>query len=141
MALILKDPWVAPLFPDAGANIPNISGVLVNQTKAFTPAEYGRVALQLAEVLPRKGKTAGEAADVLVQQGKLADALPLFDLAAKQGLPDVNVQASFLFRKVETLERMNKKDEAKSVLATVAKDKLGANNKKTLESMLKRLGS
>jgi hypothetical protein len=51
------------------------------------------------------------------------------------------VQASFLFRKVETLERMNKKDEAKSVLATVAKDKLGANNKKTLESMLKRLGS
>ena len=141
MALILKDPWVAPLFPDTGANIPNISGVLVNQAKAFTPAEYGRVAMQLAEVLPRKGKTAGEAADVLVQQGKLADSLPLFDLAAKQGLPDVNVQAAFLFRKVETLERMNKKDEAKAALGGVAKDKLGVNNKKTLESMLKRLGS
>lgn len=140
MALVLKDPWVAPLFPDAGANLPNISGVLVNQTKAFTPAEFGRVALQLAEVLPRKGKTAGEAADVLVQQGKLADALPLFDLAAKQGLPDVNVHAAFLFRKVETLERMNKKDEARAALGAVVKGKLGVNNQKTLESMLKRLG-
>ena len=92
--------------------------------------QYSRVTSE-TEVVAKTMKAVQEA----------TEALPLFDLAAKQGLPDVNVQASFLFRKVETLERMNKKDEAKSVLATVAKDKLGANNKKTLESMLKRLGS
>lgn len=133
--------WVKGLYPEAGQNLPNLCNLLVNQHKLFTPDEFSTAAPVFAKTLPRNGRTAGEAADLLVQQGKVAEALPVFDLAVSQVAKDVNLQASFLFRKAEALERLNRKADAIAALNGMDKSKLGAGNKKQLETNLKRLGS
>ncbi len=137
---LLTVDWVQELFPAQGTNLPNVANILVNQQKLFTPQEYATAANAIATQFPRDGRTADGAAGLMLQRGALADAPPLFDLAISQ-TKDVNAQAGYAFRKAEGLERMNKKDEARAALNALPKDKLSANNKNKLETMLKRLGA
>lgn len=132
--------WVGKLFPATGQALPNLCNVIFNQEKLFAMEEAGAAALVFAKTLPRGGRTAGEAADLLAQQGKTADAVPVYDLAIEQ-TQDANARAALTFRKVEVLERLNKKPEALTVLGALDKEKLGAANKKLLETVLKRLAS
>lgn len=142
LGLLLNDPWIKPLYPEAGLNLPNLCNLILTQQKLFTPEEFATAAPALAQALPRNGRTAGEAADMLVQQGRVADAPALYDLAISQlASKDVNAQAPFIFRKAEALERLNQKPEAIGALNTVDQPKLSPSNRNVLTTALKRLGA
>ena len=140
VSTLLTNDWVADLFPAKGTNVPNLCSTLVNGQKLFTPDEFKTVADTVAKHLPRDGRTASEAGDLLFAHGKVAESVALFDLAIGAST-DLNVKASCQFKKAESLERLNQKPEAIAVLKTIPKDKLGPQNQKTLDSMLKRLGA
>jgi hypothetical protein len=139
VSTLLTNDWVAALLAPQGTSVPNLCATLVTGQKLFTPDEFKDVAATFAKQLPRDGRTASEAGELLAANGKVAESVALFDLAIG-ATADLNVKASYQFKKAESLERLNQKPEAVTLLKAMPKDKLGPQNQKTLESMLKRLG-
>lgn len=140
VSTLLTNDWVADLFPTKGTNVPNLCATLVTGQKLFKPEEFAPIAKSLAKQLPRDGRTAGEAAELLTAHGKLPESNELYQMAIGSAT-DPGIKVVYQFRLADNLERFYKKPEAIAVLKTVAKDKIGPQQQKTLESMLKRLGS
>jgi tetratricopeptide (TPR) repeat protein len=141
VAVLLKDNWMARRYPDAGTGLTNLMNPLVTKSKLFTVDEFVIAWKPIAEASPRKGRTAGESADLLIANNKLAEALPAFDLAISQMEKDPAAANGFKYRKAELLERMNRKDEARTLLESLDPKKLSPAIRGPREAMLKRLGA
>jgi hypothetical protein len=136
---LLKDEWIREMYPDTGANLTNLITTLFTKDKAFKPEELPAAWKIIAESFPRKGRTAGESADLLVQRGLLDDALTAFDLAISQTAADYATSAGFICRKAELLERMNRKEDAVAALTALDEKKMGPAAKTQRAALLKRL--
>ncbi|MEZ0274212.1 MAG: hypothetical protein ACAH88_04855, partial [Roseimicrobium sp.] len=138
---LLKDEWIRELYPETGANLTNLITTLVTKDKAFKPEELPAAWKLIAEAFPRKGRTAGESADLLMQRGLLEDALTAFDLAISQTAADYATSAGFICRKAELLERLNRKDDAVAALNALDEKMMGPAAKTHRAALLKRLQS
>jgi hypothetical protein len=143
VAAIAKDEWCAAKYPAAGPGIPNLANDLVQKSRVFKPEEFGAAATPIAEALPRMGRTAGEAADLLAANGKPEPAIGLYALAfehaRKENEKDYGLAAGYAVKQAEILERTGKKADAAKVLAGLDEKRLGPAVKKTREAALKRL--
>ncbi|QIF02418.1 tetratricopeptide repeat protein [Roseimicrobium sp. ORNL1] len=135
---LLKDEWIGPRYPESGTNVANLISTLTKD-KAFKPEEIPAVWKILAEALPRKGRTAGEAADVLAQRGLTDEALAAFDLAISQSTADYATSAAFICRKAELLAQLKRDEEASSDLLALDEKKMGPGAKSQRAALLKRL--
>jgi hypothetical protein len=138
---LLNDEWVKRRYPDAGGTAQSLAATLVAKSRIFTPEEFVAAWKPIAEALPRKGRTAAEAADFFVQNNKLPEALLAFDFAAAQTEKDLAASNGFRFRKAEILERMNRKEEARVLLEALDGKKLGPAVRGQYQTMLRRLGA
>ena len=136
---LLQDEWIRELYPETGANLTNLIVTLVNKDKAFKPDELLAAWKPIAEAFPRKGRTAGESADLLMQRGLLDDALAAFDLAISQTAADYAASAGFICRKAELLERLNRKEDALAALHALDEKKMGPGAKTQRAALLRRL--
>jgi len=141
VSALLNDEWVKRRYPEVGGTASSLAATLVAKSRIFTPEEFVTAWKPIAEALPRKGRTAAEAADFFVQNNKLPEALAAFDFAAAQTEKDLAASNGFRFRKAETLERMNRKDEARVLLEGLDGKKLGAGVRAQYQTMMKRLGA
>jgi tetratricopeptide (TPR) repeat protein len=143
IATIAADEWCISMYPATGAGIPNLINDIVQKGTVFKPDEFAPVATQIATALPRMGRTAGEAGDLLAANGKNDAAVPLFALAfehARQGNEkDYNLAAGYAVKQAEILERTGKKPEALQVLKSLDQKRLGGGVKKTVETAVTRL--
>ncbi|SKA77879.1 Tetratricopeptide repeat [Prosthecobacter debontii] len=136
---MMADSWVQDKYPTAGTGIPNMISLIVNTHKLITLEELPEAGLAFAKALPRRGRTAAEAAD-LVAPSAGESSLALYDQAMADVGNDVGLRANYLFRKTDVLERLGRKEEARRLLAQLLKEpKLGPNPKRTAENALKRL--
>lgn len=135
---LLKDEWIAPRYPDSGTNVANLISTLTKD-KAFKPEEIPAVWKVLAESCPRKGRTAGEAADVLAQRGLTEEALAAFDLAISQSTADYATSAAYICRKAELLTQLKRDEEASSDLLALDEKKMGPGAKSQRAALLKKL--
>lgn len=145
IAAILSNPWAKQKYPATGAGIPNLINEIAQKVKVFKTDELALVAAQMAEALPRMGRTAGEAADYLAAQGKPEPAVSLYALAfqhaQKENQRDYSLAAGYLLKQAETLERMNKKPEAIQILQSIEQPRIGPVLKKQVELASKRLNT
>jgi hypothetical protein len=145
IAAILSNTWAKQKYPATGTGIPNLVNDLAQKVKVFKPEELALVAAQIAEALPRTGRTASEAADFLAAQGKAEPAVSLYALAfqhaQKENPRDYSLAAGFLLKQAETLERMNQKPEALKVLQSIEQARVGPVIKKQIELAGKRLNT
>lgn len=145
VAAILSNPWAKQKYPATGAGIPNLINEIAQKVKVFKTDELALVAVQMAEALPRMGRTAGEAADYLAAQGKPEPAVSLYALAfqhaQKENQRDYSLAAGYLLKQAETLERMNKKPEAIQILQSIEQARVGPVLKKQVELASKRLNT
>ena len=145
IAAILSNTWAKQKYPATGTGIPNLINDLAQKVKVFKPEELALVAAQIAEALPRTGRTASEAADFLAAQGKAEPAVPLYALAfqhaRKENPQDYSLAAGFLLKQAETLERINQKPEALKVLQSIEQARVGPGLKKQIELADKRLNT
>lgn len=143
VAAVARDEWCATKYPATGPGIPNLANDLVQKSRVFKPEEFAAAATPIAEALPRMGRTAGEAADLLAANGKTDAAAGLYALAFQhartQNEKDYNLAAGYAVKQAEVLERTGKKAEAAQVLAQLDEKRLGTGIKKTREAALKRL--
>jgi len=143
VAAVAKDEWCAAKYPAAGPGIPNLINELVQKNRVFKPEELAIVAVQIAEALPRAGRTAAEAADLLAASAKSDVAHELYELAFQQAQKekpkDYGLAAGYAIKLAEILERTGKKPEAAKVLAGIDEKRLGTAVKNTREAALKRL--
>ncbi|WP_395751398.1 hypothetical protein [Prosthecobacter sp.] len=143
VAAVARDEWCAAKYPAAGPGIPNLIADIVQKSTVFKPDELVPVAAQIATALPRMGRTAGEAGDLLAANGKNEAAVPLFALAfehARKGNEkDYNLAAGYAVKQAEILERTGKKLEALQVLKSLEEKRLGGGVKKTVETAITRL--
>ncbi len=138
---VLKDEWCAAKYPAAGPGIPNLINDLMQKSKVFKLDELATFAAQIAETLPRTGRTAGEAADYLDANDQHAAAVNLYALAFTQARDDYNLASGYAIKQAEILERTGKKPDAQKVLKELDEKRLGAGAKKLRELALKRLGN
>ncbi|MFC5453522.1 tetratricopeptide repeat protein [Prosthecobacter fluviatilis] len=140
---VLGDEWSAAKYPAAGPGIPNLVNEIVQKGGVFKPDEFAPLAAQIAAALPRMGRTAGEAAELLAANGKSEAAAPLFALAfehaRKENEKDYGLAAGYLVKQAEILERTGKNAEALQRLKSLDEKRLGGGVKKTVESALSRL--
>jgi tetratricopeptide (TPR) repeat protein len=140
---VARDEWCAAKYPATGPGIPNLINDIVQKFTVFKPDELAPVASQIATALPRMGRTASEAAELLAANGKPDAAAPLFGLAfehaRKENEKDYNLAAGYAVKQAEILERTGKKPEALQVLKTLDEKRLGGGVKKTVESAITRL--
>ncbi len=140
---VVRDEWCAAKYPAAGPGIPNLINDIVQKGTVFKPDEFAPVAAQIAAALPRLGRTASEAADLLAANGKNEAAAPLFALAfeqaRKENEKDYGLAAGYAVKQAEILERTGKKPEALQVLKSLDEKRLGPGVKKTIEAALTRL--
>jgi tetratricopeptide (TPR) repeat protein len=143
VAAVAGDEWCAAMYPAAGPGIPNLINDIVQKSTVFKPDEFARVAAQIANALPRMGRTASEAADLLAANGKNDAAAPLFALAfeqaRKENEKDYGLAAGYAVKQAEILERTGKKPEALQVLKSLDEKRLGGGVKKSVESAITRL--
>ncbi|WP_395745810.1 tetratricopeptide repeat protein [Prosthecobacter sp.] len=143
IAAVARDEWCAAMYPPAGPGIPNLINDIVQKSTVFKPDEFAPVAAQIADALPRLGRTASEAADLLVANGRHDAAVPLFALAfehARKGNEkDYNLAAGYAVKQAEILERTGKKPEALQVLKTLDEKRLGGGVKKSVDTAITRL--
>ncbi|WP_395735313.1 hypothetical protein [Prosthecobacter sp.] len=143
VAAVAKDEWCVAKYPAAGPGIPNLVADVVQKSTIFKPDELALVAPQIATALPRMGRTAGEAGDLLSANGKNDAAVPLFALAfeqaRKENEKDYNLAAGYAVKQAEILERTGKKPEALQVLKSLEEKRLGGGVKKTVETAITRL--
>lgn len=136
---MMADSWVQAKYPATGNGVPNMIAHIVNTHKLVNLDELAVCGSALAKALPRKGRTAAEAADLLAQDGR-KEGLVLYDLAIVEAGSDVGLRANYLFRKTDLLERLGQKEEALKLLTDLGKEpKLGAGARRTLETSLKRM--
>lgn len=140
---VAGDEWCAAMYPAAGPGIPNLINDIVQKSTVFKPDEFAPVAAQIASALPRMGRTASEAADLLAANGKNDAAAPLFALAfeqaRKENEKDYGLAAGYAVKQAEILERTGKKPEALQVLKSLDEKRLGGGVKKSVESAITRL--
>ncbi|MCX6848798.1 MAG: hypothetical protein NTY98_07745 [Verrucomicrobia bacterium] len=143
VAAVAGDEWCAAMYPAAGPGIPNLINDIVQKSTVFKPDEFAPVAAQIANALPRMGRTASEAADLLAANGKNDAAAPLFALAfvqaRKENEKDYGLAAGYAVKQAEILERTGKKPEALLVLKSLDEKRLGGGVKKSVESAIARL--
>lgn len=140
---IARDEWCSSKYPAAGQGIPNLINDIVQKSTVFKPDEFAPVAAQIANALPRMGRTASEAADLLAANGKNDAAAPLFALAfeqaRKENEKDYGLAAGYAVKQAEILERTGKKPEALQVLKSLDEKRLGGGVKKSVEAAIARL--
>jgi len=140
---VARDEWCAAKYPPAGPGIPNLINDIVQKSTVFKPDEFAPVAAQIATALPRMGRTASEAADLLAANGKHEAAAPLyalaFEQARKENEKDYGLAAGYAVKQAEVLERTGKKAEALQVLKTLDEKRLGGGVKKSVDSAITRL--
>ena len=143
VAAVARDEWCAAKYPAAGPGIPNLINDIVQKNTVFKPDEFAPVAAQIATALPRLGRTASEAGDLLAANGKNEAAAPLFALAfehARKGNEkDYGLAAGYAVKQAEVLERTGKKSEALQVLKSLDEKRLGGGVKKTVDAAVIRL--
>lgn len=143
IAAVARDEWCAAMYPAAGSGIPNLINDIVQKITVFKPDEFAPVAAQIATALPRMGRTASEAAELLAANGKNDAAAPLFALAFEQARQenekDYGLAAGYAVKQAEVLERTGKKPEALKVLKSLDEKRLGGGVKKTVDAALVRL--
>lgn len=143
IAAVAKDEWCAAMYPAAGPGIPNLINDIVQKSTVFKPDEFAPVAAQIATALPRIGRTASEAADLLAANGKNEAAASLYALAfehARKGNEkDYNLAAGYAVKQAEVLERTGKKPEALAVLKSLDEKRLGGGVKKNVDAAVIRL--
>jgi tetratricopeptide (TPR) repeat protein len=143
VATVARDEWCSSKYPAAGQGIPNLINDIVQKSTVFKPDEFAPVAAQIATALPRMGRTASEAADLLAANGKNDAAAPLFALAfeqaRKENEKDYGLAAGYAVKQAEILERTGKKPEALQVLKSLDEKRLGGGVKKSVEAAIARL--
>jgi tetratricopeptide (TPR) repeat protein len=143
IAAVAKDEWCIAMYPAAGTGIPNLINDIVQKYTVFKPDELAPLAAQIAAALPRMGRTASEAAELLSANGKNEAAAPLFALAfehaRKENEKDYGLAAGYAVKQAEILERTGKRPEALLVLKSLDEKRLGAGVKKTIQTALVRL--
>lgn len=136
---MMTDPWVQAKFPSSGPGVPNLIGMLVNTHKLITLEELPTSTPLLEKAIPRKGRTAAEAGDLLAQNGK-AEGLALYDFAIQEAGSDLGLRCNYTLRKTDLLERLNRQEEARKLLTTLIQEpKMGPGLKRNVEASLKRL--
>lgn len=135
---LLKDEWIGSRYPDAGASIANLMSTLTRD-KALKPEDIPVAWKTIAEACPRKGRTAGEAADMLAQRGLLEEALAAYDLAISHSTADYATSAGFICRKAEVLMRLKRHEEATADLLALDEKKMGVGGKTQRAALLKGL--
>ncbi len=122
---------------------------MVAQKRLIPRAKIIEIGPALAEKTPRLGYAWMELAEIQQQNGKSEAALPYWDRsieAAKQGEKTHPGKAgiagtSFLVKKIKTLLKLKRIDEAKAVFAKIDPKKIINYNRKDYEKMKKDLGS
>ncbi|MCX6853291.1 MAG: hypothetical protein NTV80_00120 [Verrucomicrobia bacterium] len=142
---VLKNSWTQEKYPGSGPGIPNLIIDLIQKAKLFKPDEFVAVAVPISEALPRAGRTAVEAGDYLVAQGKSKEAVAMYALAVshaqKEKPTDYGLAGGFAIKQIETLENTQQRPEALKALKALDPKRLGGGNKKIYETALKRLSS
>lgn len=136
---LFSNKFVASLYPSTGSGNPNLMQVLCGSGKVFTEEEIPDAGRLLADVLPRKGRTAHETAELLEGTPHAAEIPVFLDLAISQSEPGSAIQAGCLLTKAAWLERADQKAEARKVLEQIAEAKLDVEAKQQRSAMLKRL--
>jgi|GEM_PF-2334872 len=139
IAAMLADPLVQTQYRVVAVNAPNLMAHLTTRDRVFTPAELAQAWKPIAAALPRKGKTAAEASDLLSGAGKMPEAVAALAFAAEQTKADPGASAGFVLRQAELTERSSQKDAARKLLEGLDETKLGAQQKTQRQNLLKRL--